>query len=344
MSHLIDTTTGRAAIAYVNEVPWHGLGHPLPAGASPEAWQEKAGLLYTVQRTPALYQRGEDLPIQGVAGRDVLYRSDTGDALSVVSHGYHVVQPAEVLAFFSKLAEAGGFTLETAGALSGGRRVWGLAKVSDGAPVVGHDLVRPYLLLATSYDGTMATTAKFTAVRVVCHNTLTMAAGSATGAQSEEDRTEGAVVQCVRVPHMQKFDADAVRQRLGIVLTAWERWIVEARLLAQVDVSEAQADKVLSGLLAATQRNSDVRQSRSYKRLMGLFDGAQIGAELCGKGNAWALLNAVTDYVDHERGRSADTRMTSAWFGAGDGLKSSAWKAVRDLAVQAGAIAADTTA
>jgi hypothetical protein len=41
------------------------------------------------------------------------------------------------------------------------------------------------------------------------------------------------------------------------------------------------------------------------------------------------LLNAVTDYVDHERGRSDDTRMTSAWFGAGEGLKLRAWDAVR---------------
>jgi phage/plasmid-like protein (TIGR03299 family) len=344
MSHLIDTTTGQAAIAYVGEAPWHKLGQRLTAGASLETWRREAGLAYNVERTPVRFQRGDDRPIETVKGRDVLYRSDTGAALSVLSDGYNVVQPGEVLDFFGKLAQAGGFVLETAGALSEGRRVWGLAKVNDGAPVIGQDTVRPYLLLATSYDGTMATTAKFTAIRVVCHNTLTMAAGSATGVQSEQDSTAGPVVQCVRVPHMRKFDAGMVRQQLGIVLTVWDRWLVEARLLAQVNVTEAQADKFVVDLLSSIQRAPkgqslpDVRTSRGYKRLMSLFGGEQIGADLCGTSNAWALLNACTEYVDHERGRSDDTRMSSAWFGAGEGLKLRAWDAVRELAVKAGAV------
>jgi phage/plasmid-like protein (TIGR03299 family) len=348
MAHQIDTTTGQAAMAYVGEAPWHKLGQRLTAGADLETWRCEAGLAYSVERTPVLFQRahaGASDRIEAMEGRDVLYRSDTGAALSVVSRGgYHVVQPGEVLEFFGRLAEAGGFVLETAGALSDGKRVWGLARVNDGAPVVGHDTVRPYLLLATSYDGTMATTAKFTAIRVVCHNTLTMAAASETGAQSEQDVTEGPVVQCVRVPHMTKFDAGAVRQQLGIVLTAWDRWLVQARLLAQVDVTEAQADRLVFDLLSGVQRPPkgqplpDVRASRSYKRLMSLFGGEQIGADLCGTSSAWALLNAVTDHVDHERGRSDDTRMTSAWFGAGEGLKLRAWEAVRGLAVKAGAM------
>jgi hypothetical protein len=143
---------------------------------------------------------------------------------------------------------------------------------------------------------------------------------------------------------MRKFDAGMVRQQLGIVLTAWDRWLVEARLLAQVNVTEAQADKFVVDLLSSIQRAPkgqslpDVRTSRGYKRLMSLFGGEQIGADLCGTSNAWALLNACTEYVDHERGRSDDTRMSSAWFGAGEGLKLRAWDSVRELAVKAGAV------
>jgi hypothetical protein len=36
------------------------------------------------------------------------------------------------------------------------------------------------------------------------------------------------------------------------------------------------------------------------------------------------MLNAVTELVDHERGRSNNTRMESAWFGAGAALKARA--------------------
>jgi Domain of unknown function (DUF932) len=38
----------------------------------------------------------------------------------------------------------------------------------------GGNKVKSYLLLATSCDGTLCTTAQFTSLRVVCNNTLQM--------------------------------------------------------------------------------------------------------------------------------------------------------------------------
>lgn len=62
------------------------------------------------------------------------------------------------MGFFDDLVRVGKFHLETAGALSGGKRIWALAKIGGGAPIIGQDIVRPYLLLTTSFDGSMATT------------------------------------------------------------------------------------------------------------------------------------------------------------------------------------------
>jgi phage/plasmid-like protein (TIGR03299 family) len=177
MAHMIDETTGRAAIAYTGVTPWHGLGQALTPGASIETWTREAGLGYDVLESPVLYSSLASTELQSWPDRKVLHRSDTGAPLAVVSDGYRVVQPAEIMDFFRELVELGGFQLETAGALSDGRRVWALASVADAAPVVSRDLVKPYLLLGTSYDGTMATVAKFTAIRVVCNNTITAAVG-----------------------------------------------------------------------------------------------------------------------------------------------------------------------
>ena len=312
MAHMIDITNGRAAMAYVGQKPWHGLGQELTPGASIQEWTEQAGLAYTVNESPVLFRNAHASEPEPFKGRKVLHRSDNGTPLAVVSDGYHVVQPGEVMHFFERLAEAGGYELETAGALSHGRRVWALAKVAKGVEVLTGDIVDPYLLLATSYDGTMATTAKFTAIRAVCNNTVTAALGAAGSA--------------VKVLHSERFDADRVRQDLGIVTSEWDRFLIQSRKLAGEPMKTEEADAFVQALLAPYHTAAkDVTQSKAYRRIMDLFNGRAIGSDIPGvAGTRWAALNAVTEMVDHERGRSANTRLESAWFGTGAALKSKA--------------------
>jgi phage/plasmid-like protein (TIGR03299 family) len=310
MAHMIDETTGRAAMAYVGKTPWHGLGQSLTEGATIEEWTREAGLAYTVKESPVLFRTEAATEPEVFTGRKVLHRSDTGGALAVVSDGYHVVQPAEVMGFFEKLVQLGGFQLETAGALSHGKRVWALASVGAGADVVDGDTVKPYLLLGTSYDGTMATVAKFTTIRVVCNNTITAAVADQSAA--------------VRVLHSERFDADRVRLELGIVADNWERFLVQSRKLAAVPMAEAEADAFVAELLKPYHSSTlAVADTRAYKRIMQLFRGASIGNDLAGA-TRWGMLNAVTELVDHERGRSDNTRLESAWFGTGAAMKTRA--------------------
>jgi phage/plasmid-like protein (TIGR03299 family) len=329
MAHMIDTTTGRAAIAYVGATPWHGLGQALTPGADIDTWTREAGLGYRVLESPVLYNSPAATELQSWPNRKVLHRSDTGAPLAVVSDGYRVVQPGEVMDFFRELVKLNGFQLETAGALSDGRRVWALASVGDAAPVVSRDIVKPYLLLATSYDGTMATVAKFTAIRVVCNNTITAAVGGySNGApvRGEAEIDTGYLKSAVRVLHSESFKADAVRMQLGIAADAWERFLINSRQLASVGMDQAQADDFVATLLAPWHRAAkDVKESKAFGRIMQLFNGGAIGHELPGvAGTRWGMLNAVTELVDHERGRSNNTRIESAWFGTGAALKSRA--------------------
>jgi phage/plasmid-like protein (TIGR03299 family) len=312
---MIDTTTGTAAMAFVGRTPWHGLGQALTPGATIDEWTREAGLGYDVLESPVLYraQAAEGIAADSLCTwptRKVLHRSDTGAPLAVVSDGYRVVQPSEVMGFFGRLVELGGFQMETAGALSHGRRVWALASVGEGADVVQGDTVKPYLLLGTSYDGTMATVAKFTTIRVVCNNTITAALGTNDSA--------------VRVLHSERFDPEAVRLQLGIVANSWERFLVQSRQLAGVPMAATEADSFVAELLQPYHTGRiEVAESRAYKRIRALFDGAAIGAEMVGA-TRWAMLNAVTEMVDHERGRSDNTRLESAWFGTGAALKNRA--------------------
>lgn len=314
MAHMIDTTTGRAAVAYAGQVPWHGLGQALTPDAGIDAWTIQAGLAYTVLESPVLFNTPASSEPQAWPNRKVLHRSDTGAPLAVVSDGYNVVQPAEVMHFFGKLAEIGGFELETAGALSYGRRIWALARVGSGADIVDGDQVRPYLMLATSYDATMATVAKFTTIRVVCNNTIVQALNT--------ESSSG-----VRVLHSERFDADAVRLKLGIVGNQWERFLVQSRKLAEVPMSPVEADAFVQELLKPYHTGAvEIQESKGYRAIMDLFANRRaLGSEIPGvAGTRWAALNAVTEMIDHQRGRSTNTRLESAWFGTGAAIKARA--------------------
>jgi hypothetical protein len=166
--------------------------------------------------------------------------------------------------------------------------------------------VKPYLLLGTSYDGTMATVAKFTAIRVVCNNTITAAVGGYSGGRPTRGESEintGYLKSAVRVLHSEKFDAEAVRLQLGIVANAWEGFLVQSRQLAGASMDQDQADAFVAELLRPYHSSArPVTESKAYVRIMQLFNGAAIGSDLAGvAGTRWAMLNAVTELVDHER-------------------------------------------
>lgn len=336
MSHEIDTSNSRENIAYIGETPWHGLGQKLTPDADIETWRREAGLNFEVRPAGCLFA-DENGNLADFAERRVLYRDDTKAPLSVVSKDYNIVQPGEILDFVAQCVKHAGFQMEVAGSLMGGRKVWALARVNDGEAVVGHDVVRPYILAATSFDSTLSSTFKFTAIRVVCDNTITMAAGGrdvAGGGQTESDTTEGPVVQCVRVPHSAKPNFDEIRSQLGIVFTAWERFLVDARLLAGAQVSDAFAAEFFKTLLAK-ERTEEARKEaeagRTFAKLMAIAKGELPSATLPeARGTLWGILNACSWYTDHERGSDA-TRLNSAWFGGGEGLKNRAFALAREI-------------
>ena len=101
MPHDIDCSTGKPAIAYVGEPPWHGLGERLAEGETIEVWIKAARLDWELKMLPVHYLI--DGTLRGMDDRFVLARSDSGAALSVVSGDYHIVQPKEVLEFYRDL-------------------------------------------------------------------------------------------------------------------------------------------------------------------------------------------------------------------------------------------------
>ena len=118
-----------------------------------------------------------------------------------------------------------------------------------------------------------------------------------------------------------------MRDRLGLVVGGFDGMMDNYRRLARTGVSVDYAKQFTNELFPAAynQQTNTFKESRGFKRVMELLDGAGIGANAFGVyGTKWGLLNAVTQYIDHERGHNVDTRINNAWFGNGDRLKTQA--------------------
>lgn len=319
MAHLVEN------MAYVGDTPWHGLGNELTRHQPLETWAVQAGMNFKILETPVRFlseSAGNLGSIMTFPEQKVLYRSDTKAALSVVSSRYQVVQPREILEFYRDLTEVSGFELETAGVLKEGRKVWALARTGQSSVLKGNDTVNGYLLLATACDGTLATTAQFTSIRVVCNNTLAVALANGTAA--------------VKVPHSTAFDPQAVKEQLGVSVSSWDAFMYRMRVLSERKIKSHEAMNYFLRVFTDLEspRASPLPNERAIKKVQELFDGHGHGAELASaKGTAWGLLNAVTEYVDHlRRARSQDYRLDSAWFGQGSNIKRKALEEAVKLA------------
>ena len=351
MAHQIET------MAYVGATPWHGLGNQLTQQQPIEVWAQQAGMDWRIESSNvsymALNERGQSI-IMPYDEQRVLYRSDTHAPLSVVSQRYQEVQPAEILEFYRDLTEQSGFALETAGVLKGGKKFWALARTGQTTALKGKDVSNGYVLLATACDGTLATTAQFTSIRVVCNNTLAIAL-----------RGASANAGVVKVPHSTKFDADSVKQQLGISVRGWDEHMYEMKQLTQRKVSQSEAAAYFDAVFNNTTINPAINNSlqvsqvqqedniiqyyrdvasqaksapqqttkakaeasipngKAMTKTMQMFNGQGRGAGLSSaKDTAYGLLCAMTEFVDHERrAMSTDHRLDSAWFGNGAALK-----------------------
>lgn len=331
MAHELYTlSNGKKSMAYVGEKPWHGLGQVLTRDAPIEAWTREAGLDWKLNEAQVLFM-DSNKNLRAYPNK-ILVRSDNEDPLSLVSEGYKVVQPGEVLSFYADLIKGTGITLETAGSLRGGRKYWALAKMNRAHLVQAEDGLEGYLLLASSCDGSLATTAMFTAIRVVCANTMSMA-------------LEGGG-RYIKVPHNRTFDHDKVKAELGLGLGAWDQFIDKVEVMAKRKVALDEARELVTEVImgdedppqgdevALQEWEAARRDNKMVNGIVHLFNGNAMGAKFkSSKGTAWGLVNATTEYLDYQRStRTQDRRLELAWFGDSLNIKERVFERCYELA------------
>ena len=294
-------------MAYAGQLPWHGLGTKVSENISVDDMMKEAGLDWEVQKVPA-YADLNGTRIH--SGHDMLVRTSDNTALDMVTGNWNPVQNAEAFDFFREFVEAGDMEMHTAGALQDGKRVWCLAKVKDDFTIGGKDLVESYLLLTNPHMYGRAVDIRFTPIRVVCNNTLTLSLGQKGDYQ-------------VSMSHKKAFNADEAKNLLGVAKDKMSQYEEMAKFLNVKRWTDETVKAYFATVFPNTNPNAknktfpiaefDKYASKNAKRALEVMP-IQPGADM-GAGSFWQAYNAVTYLTDHELGRNADSRLASAWYG-----------------------------
>jgi len=296
MAHLVET------MAYAGEVPWHGLGHKVPSDLSTDQMMQAAGLDWTVQKIPAFVKiEDESQAIDAAA----LVRSSDNKILDVVSSDWNPVQNQEAFDFFQDFVNAGDMEMHTAGSLKGGQIVWALAKIKDSFELFGGDQVDSYMLFTNPHVYGQSLDIRFTPIRVVCNNTLTLSLSQKGGT-------------AFKLSHRREFVADQAKQALGIAHAKLDEYKSMASWMGSKRYDN-ESIKAYFQELFPSQGDKDSRNAIKALEVLELQPGAKFA-----EGSWWQAFNAVTYMTDHLMGRSNDARLQSAWFGVNKSLKNKA--------------------
>ena len=302
MAHNLEMINGKAQMFFKGQAPWHNLGREVTGNLSVNEAINAAGLNWSV----AL----KDL--QTVAGEAVThkasYRTDTGAILGVVGPQYTLLQNQDAFNWFSPFVTSGEAAFETAGSLRDGRRVWALAKINrDPMKIVGDDVVEKYILLSNSHDGSMAVRVGFTPIRVVCENTLTMSINNSKSSLIRLSHTKNVV-----------DNLEEIREVMNVANASFESTAEQYRGLAQKNINSSDLEKYVR-IVFGCEDTTGERKSRVLEPITNLFENGR-GNNLAGvRGTYWAAYNAITEYVQYDRGTGAieDKRLNETWFGSG---------------------------
>ena len=332
MAHAIDQTTGRAAVFVTGEPAWHRLGTVIEQATTSAEAIGLAGLDWRVEQWPVRAFDPDNNSVEaGIPDTVANVRTDTKAVLGVVGRRYRVFQNHEAFDFMDGLVGDKLAMYETAGSLHGGKRVWMMASIPKEYRAGPDDLIKPYVLLTNTHDGSQALRMIPTTVRVVCQNTLNLAL--------REAGVEGLTIS--HHPRLESRIAEA-RAKLGIIAARFDKFDDELHAMLAKELTVTEAGGYFRGLTGADLPHGTDRQKKTREKVLGQmldnFDNDK--NTLPGvKHTAWGAYNAVSEWADHQRkfrgGSPADKldrQLDSVWFGQSHQIKQAAYRGALELA------------
>ncbi len=299
MAHELETQNGVASFASFREPAWHGLGTVFDT-------EKNTNEMLVAANLNNWNVRLEDMPIPSHLTSDKQYQyvvrtnpttNTQTDVLGVVGERYHVLQNEDLFSFGDNILDGGG-RWETAGSLKGGRVVFGslaLERETVLDPNGVADVVKTYLLINTSHDGSIAIQASITPVRVVCANTLNVALN--------RTKKKDGVKQSFKIRHTQTANGkvQVARETLGLA----NAYMNEFDKMAHAMIAKEISAKDFNDIILAAYPKPEKDNKGSFKKwenkvdmINDIYTGEYNGMI---SGNAWGAFNALTERLDWYR-------------------------------------------
>ena len=289
-------------MVFAGATPWHGLGTEINQDTSFWDAFELAGLDWEVDTKPLFTGDGEKVSHRAA------YRVSDGRILGIVGKRWTPLQNRDAFEIFEPLVDAGEMVIHTAGSLRNGERIWALCQLNqDNSEIVAGDEVAKFVLLSNGHDGKLAVHFGFTPIRVVCANTEALARGSKAS-------------KLVRVRHSRfvKQNVQDLRNVMNFANQEFEATAEQYRYLASKGINSEDLDKYIKIVLGIGEKSADEMTTRSkniVSSIEDLFESGK-GSDIVGvRGTYRGAYNAVTEYLNYSKGRTANNRMDSVWFG-----------------------------
>jgi len=229
------------------------------------------------------------------------------NVLSVVGKRYKTLQNEDLFAFGDNLLDGGRW--EVAGSLKNGRIVFGalaLERETVLDPNGVRDVVKNYLAISTSHDGSSAVQATVTPIRLTCMNTHT--AVFRKGAKHS-----------FKLRHTQSIDGRVAqaREALGLANAYLDEFDKLAQAMIETELTKTQFNRIVD--LAYPKPEADKKGAfTKWENKIDLLDEIYTG-ETNGMiaGNAWGAYNALTERLDWfrtSRGNEESLLMGTAGF------------------------------
>lgn len=242
-------------------------------------------------------------------------RGDNDKILGIVGSRYSIIQNREAFGLFKEILKETRAELTELGHRAGGAHVWFLAKLPQAIKIADGDTLERYFFLCNYHDGSGALKLIAVPKRIICENMLTPPL-----------RKLADKASVFHLPSKDKYieELKRITANMAKYFNEFDRFAMK---MAEKPLDKKEADAYLSRIFLRDQERLSARQQKAaedrMKKVAALYEKNPANTLKSVKGTLWALYNAVTQYVDHERTpQTGGQKAGFTWFGEGARIKS----------------------